>query len=163
VRPERSSQQRRDAVAVRGVSQITDGILQRMRCGSAGGAESTSGCERAHHQLFTRFNIGAVLVRTIQTLPDGGDGEQREMIRERILADEHMLLRQFRRRCSCQRGERLDRVRQCISTGACGETGRAGECQLRIANSHLRNDVRTRDSDFHAALLIRDYSDRRHF
>ncbi len=74
-----------------------------MRRSGAGDAESAARRKRAHHHLRARFGVGWDPVGLLQTSPEKPDCQESEVIAERILSDEHMLLRQARIRAAAAR------------------------------------------------------------
>ncbi len=109
----------------------------RMRGGGSRRSECAARGKRAHHEMLARLQICAVDVGTVETLPDRRDCEQREMIGERVLADEYVLQASDRRWRACHRSEGLDGVRERVAAGACRQRRRATQRQLGIAHGDL--------------------------
>ena len=156
-------QQQPDAEPVRRLRQRADRVLQRVRSGGAGVAERDACAEAAVEHLLARVEIAAVRVRALERW-------RRSRVRPRA--------RTCRRRRSSpwktapgwslqsrgrtRRGERLDRVCECVDPTDRGDARRAAQRQDGIADRNLRNQVRTRHADLEPPAGIADDGDRRH-
>ena len=86
----------RNPEAVRRMGQGADRILHGMGRSSTRRSEGAAGCERTHHHISARIDVGAVDEGLVQAPAEEPDGMKRELVGEIALTDEDMLLRELR-------------------------------------------------------------------
>ena len=150
----------RHAEAVRRVGEGAGRVLHGVSRSGAGRSERTAGGQSAHHDVGSRVLVGVRAAGLFETAAEQLYREKCEVIGQSALADEDMILREFRARFLADRGIGLDRMGESIRARDCCQPARAGHGQFRIADSDLRNQMRAGDANLERPVGIGNDGDR---
>ena len=95
----------------------------------------------------TRRFVRSIYISTLKALVQEPDGKQSEVVAQRILADENVLLRQFRFAVPPHRRIGLDGMGQRVRTCNRGQGLRAAQRQIRIADRGGGDESRREPGD----------------
>ncbi|MNL75739.1 hypothetical protein D3C87_2016020 [compost metagenome] len=80
--------------------------------GRSGGAEGQARSRGAEHQPLARLSVAAIVIGPLQAGGDVGNGQQRVVVAEFILAEKNMFMHDRARRLAPERREGLYRMGQ---------------------------------------------------